>query len=440
MKNIFKKVNSKLFLLFLVTFLSNLSYGQTTTTTSTVTSGTTTTTTNVEYSEIDGVKTPIKITTTTITKDVVKPVSSITPSGTVSSSGSSGITGSGYPSSSGLSSGSISGSGSGGGSISGSGLGDDSGSGTGYFGSGIGFSSSSGSSISSGTSISGIDTSLSGTSSFGSIYTYPTYNEQIIIFDPGQTVTSGNNILCPISSDDVINTFGGSPTITTPMVNTINKYGKLLGIDTNVELQHFLAQAAVESKNFKSTKEDTKYQTKAVMANFGKLFNGIGHDNANPKLKNLSDFGVITTNKGIYVQNREALFNYMYDDQNRIRVGYSPIGNTQSGDGFLFIGRGVIQITGRDNYTAFNNWYKKNIDSNADLDVVNNPELLNTNKEIGALASMWYFKNRVMDRLGGITTNTKADQVTKKVNTKMLEHKKRASNFELAKQKINCKN
>ena len=244
---------------------------------------------------------------------------------------------------------------------------------------------------------------------------------------------------CIITSDDVFNTFGGKKSIIDPMINTINKYAKLLGINDKVELQHFLAQSALESKNFTSTEEGTKYQTKSVMSNFGKFFNGIGNDNKNPELKNLSDFGVIINSQGkSYIQNREALFNYIYNDQNRIRVGYSPIGNTQSGDGYKFIGRGIIQITGRDNYTNFNNWYKSNIDPNADL--VNNPKLLDTNKEIGTLASLWYFKERVMDRLGGITEKTTVNQVTKKINSKMLEKKKRSDNFILAKEKINCKN
>ncbi len=244
---------------------------------------------------------------------------------------------------------------------------------------------------------------------------------------------------CEITAVDVYNTFGGSKTIINSMINTINKYAKLLGINDKIELQHFLAQAALESKNFTSTEEGTKYQTKSVMSTFGKFFNGIGNENKNPNLKNLSDFGVTKSSNGkSYTQNREALFNYIYNDQNRIRVGYSPIGNTKSGDGYKFIGRGIIQITGRDNYTKFNNWYKSNVDPNADL--VNNPKLLDTNKEIGTLASLWYFKERVMDRLGGITDTTTVDQVTKKVNTKMLEKKKRADNFKSAKQKINCKN
>jgi predicted chitinase len=254
--------------------------------------------------------------------------------------------------------------------------------------------------------------------------------------EPVNGICGGND--CDTTIEDLKNTFGGNDIILEQVANAINKYAAKLGIDNKLELQHFLAQAALESNNFKSTQENTKYQTKSVMANFGKLFNDIGHNNENQNLKNLSDFGITTTSTGkIYIQNREALFNYIYSDLNRARVGYSPLGNTQTGDGFAFIGRGIIQITGRDNYTKFNNWYKENINPNVDL--INNPTLLNTNKEIGTLASLWYFKKMVIDRLGGITDQTTVDQITKKVNVKMLEKEKRRKNFIVAKSKINCK-
>ena len=72
-------------------------------------------------------------------------------------------------------------------------------------------------------------------------------------------------------------------------------------------------------------------------------------------------------------------------------------------------------------------------------DIINNPELLNSNKEIGTLASLWFFKNNVIDPLGGIDENTTANEVTKKVNTAMLKKEERAENLEKAKQNIDCK-
>ena len=244
---------------------------------------------------------------------------------------------------------------------------------------------------------------------------------------------------CDTSKDDLKNTFGGKEEILNGVSDAINKHADKLGITSKSEIQHFLAQAAHESNNFNSTREGTNYQPRAVMAYFGRLFNPIGHDDRDPNKKNLSDFGtyVSTRNCKTYMQDSQGLFNHIYDDANRISVGYSPIGNTQSGDGWNYIGRGVIQLTGRENYQNFSNWYRDNVDPNSDI--INNPELLNSNKEIGTLASLWFFKNNVIDPLGGIDENTTANEVTKKVNTAMLKKEERAENLEKAKQNIDCK-
>lgn len=62
--------------------------------------------------------------------------------------------------------------------------------------------------------------------------------------------------------------------------------------------------------------------------------------------------------------------------------GRRDLGNTQSGDGFKFRGRGYIQITGRANYAACGRYIQK--------DLINQPELLER-KEDGAAAVVYYF-------------------------------------------------
>jgi putative chitinase len=64
--------------------------------------------------------------------------------------------------------------------------------------------------------------------------------------------------------------------------------------------------------------------------------------------------------------------------------GRADLGNTQPGDGSKYRGRGLIQVTGRANYTA--------LAEALCVDVVNQPELLEQ-PDLAARASAWWWKN-----------------------------------------------
>jgi predicted chitinase len=66
------------------------------------------------------------------------------------------------------------------------------------------------------------------------------------------------------------------------------------------------------------------------------------------------------------------------------------LGNKYKGDGQRFIGRGYIQITGRENYTNFKR--------DTGMDVVNNPELL-ADPTAAAEAAIHYWTDRVRPRV-----------------------------------------
>lgn len=77
-------------------------------------------------------------------------------------------------------------------------------------------------------------------------------------------------------------------------------------------------------------------------------------------------------------------------DAQRRYEGRADLGNTEPGDGFRYRGRGLIQITGRENYT----------DAGADLglDLVNHPEL--AEKSDGAvLVALWFWRRRNLNAL-----------------------------------------
>jgi len=78
---------------------------------------------------------------------------------------------------------------------------------------------------------------------------------------------------------------------------------------------------------------------------------------------------------GDFDQKSAMIFDIFYDDDNRA-VGLK-LGNTQPGDGSLFKGRGLVQITGRENYKLVQDQLAK---SGIEVDFMANPDLINDPK------------------------------------------------------------
>lgn len=108
-------------------------------------------------------------------------------------------------------------------------------------------------------------------------------------------------------------------------------------IDTNERIAAFLAQCAHESNNFNAIKENLNYKAVSLLKVFPKYFKT--QEKANQ-----------------YAHNQEMIANCVYAN----RMGN---GNEQSGDGFKYCGRGLIQLTGHDNYQAFADSIECSIDS-----------------------------------------------------------------------------
>jgi len=87
-----------------------------------------------------------------------------------------------------------------------------------------------------------------------------------------------------------------------------------------------------------------------------KLFNSIKNPTADPNKENPNDY--TNPSKPGYADG-EKLLNFVYQRK--------ELGNTQPGDGYKYRGRGILQLTGRSNYTAFNAFYQKNYDSGVDI-------------------------------------------------------------------------
>jgi putative chitinase len=111
------------------------------------------------------------------------------------------------------------------------------------------------------------------------------------------------------------------------LIEILPKYG----VDTPRRVAHFISQCAHESNNFRSLEENLNYSADALARVFPRYF-GAGKRDATA-----------------YARNPEKIANYVYMDEFRT----AKMGNVNPGDGWRFRGRGLKQLTGRDNYTRF---------------------------------------------------------------------------------------
>jgi len=152
-------------------------------------------------------------------------------------------------------------------------------------------------------------------------------------------------------------------------------------IDSALRLAHFLAQCGHESGGFRLTKENLNYSAKGLNGIFKKYF---------PTLESALP----------YERKPEKIANKVYGG----RMGNGP---EASGDGAKFCGRGYIQLTGKDNYTAFG----KSIGE----DVCANPQVVA--EKYALLSAAWFFnKNGLHKMADGGATDTVVTSITKRVN------------------------
>ena len=152
-------------------------------------------------------------------------------------------------------------------------------------------------------------------------------------------------------------------------------------INTPLRLAHFLAQCGHESGGFRLTKENLNYSAKGLNGTFKKYFPTL--DSAVP-----------------YERKPEKIANKVYGG----RMGNGP---ESSGDGAKFCGRGYIQLTGKDNYTAFGKSINEDMSANPDK----------VASSYALLSAAWFFnKNGLHKMADGGATDAVVTSITKRVN------------------------
>ncbi len=162
------------------------------------------------------------------------------------------------------------------------------------------------------------------------------------------------------------------------VISQIPEVATKFGIDTPLKLAHFLAQCGHESGGFRVVSENLNYSAQGLKNIFPKYFPG-----------NLSES---------YARNPQKIANKVYGG----RMGN---GAESTGEGFKFRGRGFIQLTGKDNYTAFGKAINE--------DIVSNPDLVSTKYPL--LSAAWFFSKNCLRKVVD-ESNVTVTNVTKCVN------------------------
>jgi len=151
-------------------------------------------------------------------------------------------------------------------------------------------------------------------------------------------------------------------------------------ITTPLRLSHFLAQCGHESGGFKALVENLNYGSKGLLGTFPKYFN--------------------LTTAAQYSRKPEMIASKVYGG----RMGN---GVESTKDGWKFRGRGYIQLTGKNNYAAFDNFVTENI--------IENPSLVATKYPL--MSAAWFFdKNKLWTICDKGATTEVITAVTKRVN------------------------
>jgi len=140
-----------------------------------------------------------------------------------------------------------------------------------------------------------------------------------------------------------------------PLNKTFEKYE----INTPLRQAAFIGQCGHESNSFKVLQENLNYSAKGLVATWPSRF---------PNIEFAAE----------YERKPERIANKVYGAR-------ADLGNTEDGDGWRFSGKGLIQLTGRNNF--------KTCGDAIGIDLISQPELL-LEPMWACMSAGWYWNKR----------------------------------------------
>jgi putative chitinase len=157
-----------------------------------------------------------------------------------------------------------------------------------------------------------------------------------------------------------------------PLEETFAKYD----ISTPVRQACFMGQCAHESGNFKTLQENLNYSAEGLMKTWSSRF----------PTKEIADQ---------YARNPAKIAGKVYNGR---------LGNTSEEEAAKYLGRGLIQLTGKENYA--------NCGSGIGVDLLSNPTLL-LDPRYAALSAGWFWNKKGLNSLADASD---LETMTKRIN------------------------
>lgn len=176
-------------------------------------------------------------------------------------------------------------------------------------------------------------------------------------------------------------------------VKVINDVLALGKIDTPLRLSHFLGQIMVETGQLSSLVESLRYRNPERLDLLFSAVKGVDHA------------------KELIAAGEEAIANTAYANRNG---NFGP----ESGDGWRYRGRGLLQVTGRGNYAS--------VGAIVGKPLVAKPELLEDPAEAAESAAIFWDKRKI----NAAADADDLDQVTRLVNGPARVHKKERGEYQ----------
>jgi len=204
----------------------------------------------------------------------------------------------------------------------------------------------------------------------------------VAVYQPATADCPGDDdeeVTCEVDLEDLESLYTeAADGVLEALIEAIEQFGNDYGLTDQNKVEHFLAQAAHETYDFETLEEDLDYTDANTIAS---LFSWAFGDEGDP-------------DPADYVNDAEKLGNFVY-------AGWLGNGDEESGDGYKYRGRGLFQLTGKNNYQEFSTYYDENHNPDAEnQDFVEIPNLV-LSPVIAAMSALWYFNEEVIPDIDG---------------------------------------